>query len=1131
MAIAILQFTHHVIGMPILPLLLLLCVVNPTWGSSGYFVKPTQPANSSCPGQPCLTLAQYINASHKYFKSNNDSIFWLLSGTHLIFSSVVITDAYNVTIQKYVEHDFRSSIILFDSAHYNYKCSQAVGVCHRSSAIEFYSTSIAKVEGIEIVIKMIKPSFLMNGLSFINCDMLNVSNIAVKIISESHNNGIEIITGFSSHLDSRKIALNLQSQSENTGIAKSKINNCNSVCINISSVSNANFNNLSLTQGGIFGKNVRKTLFSNIHMTTSTTGITLVNTSHTLIQHSYLRVIVTEHGSINSAVTIESCCNISIFASHIMNVTERPAILVSGSSNITIQNMSFREFDSSLSDITVSRAIVMVYNSKNMYFHNCMFRKNRVSAIKAIGSNLIFAGTVTFANNTALLGAAMILHSSVTTFAQNSSLLFIGNHALSVGGAIHVDASTYYSTNSTVYSECSLNLEGKMLQFINNSAGSGGDVVYGGHMGLATTIDGLNCLLQFKKRSVVSQNNTMSIISSQPSRVCVCNSTGHPDCLKIFYSHTVYPGESIFLKAVVVGEDFGTGTGSIYGRFLSFDPEKKTQLEQRQYRQEVFQTHCNQLTYSILSAPTKNVVLVLTAMEIGKVELLSNATFQSALDKYSTFQNGSRKYFPQPMLDFPLYINISVEPCPLGFSLSESPYKCVCSSLLAQLPQVNCYIENQTFETKGTSWIGLNQNQDLVVSQHCPYWLCQDILQNITLADLDLQCKYNRSGVLCGACQGGLSVTIGSHRCLHCSNSYLSLLLPIALAGVLLVFAVKTLDMTVSNGYINGLALYFNIVQLVLIPEGYNNPLSFIVSWTNLDFGIETCFFDGLTVYWKTWLEFPFPLYLWTISGVIIMLARHSKRIANMLGSNPVSVLATLLLLSYTKLLRSCLTILSYSYVSYPNSTKIVWSSDGNIEYLGVEHLPLFAAAVAVLIFLCFPYTLTLLLGQWLNMCENQLVSRVMFRLKPVMDAYYGPLKDRHRYWIGVLLLLRVIIYILLALIPTPGSQIILLTIPILAICLLQMNIYVMGFYNNWYISVFEATIILNLAVYSVFKLYTKDMGAKTQMIIDNTFIAAGIAQLGSLILYRLFFLLKRRISRCVLLQRGEDSVQIMKLP
>ena len=111
------------------------------------------------------------------------------------------------------------------------------------------------------------------------------------------------------------------------------------------------------------------------------------------------------------------------------------------------------------------------------------------------------------------------------------------------------------------------------------------------------------------------------------------------------------------------------------------------------------------------------------------------------------------------------------------------------------------------------------------------------------------------------------------------------------------------------------------------------------------------------------------------------------------------------------------------------------------------------------------------------------------------MDAYYGPLKDNHRYWIGVLLLSRAIVYVLLALIPTPGGQIIPLVITILALCLLQMNIYVMGFYNNWYVSVFEVTIVLNLALYTLLKLYTQQMGFKTQVIIDNTFTAAGIAQ------------------------------------
>ena len=603
----------------------------------------------------------------------------------------------------------------------------------------------------------------------------------------------------------------------------------------------------------------------------------------------------------------------------------------------------------------------------------------------------------------------------------------------------------------------------------------------------------------------------MSVISSQPSRVGVCNSTGQPDCLTIFYNHMVYPGESISLPAAVVGQDFGAGAGSVYGQFLSSDDED-SRLEQWQYSQSVAQTHCNQLTYSILAAPTHSTVLVLTAVETAQVQVVSNDSVHSALEQYKTFQSGNGR-FPQELLDFPVYINISVQPCPLGFSLSESPYKCVCSPQLSRLPGTQCYIKNQTFERSRTSWIGLVQDRYIVVSQYCFFSFCKDIPQNVTLGDLDLQCNYNHSGVLCGGCRKGYSVALGSNRCLRCSNNYISLLIPIALAGLALVFAIKALDITVSSGYINGLALYFNAIQPtwgVVLPNGLNSFVTITVAWTNLDFGIESCFIDGFTPYWKTWLQFLFPLYLWTISGVVIVLARYSNRLAKMMGSNPVSLLATIFLLSYTKLLRTCIAIISYSYVEYANTTKMVWSSDANIDYLGAEHLPLFLVAVVMLVLLCVPYTMVLLLGQWLKKCENRHISRAMFRMKPIVDAYYGPLKDKHCYWIGVLLLSRAFIHVILALTPNSSHRLtVLLATSLLAIFLLQMSAYVMGFYRSRYVTSFEVTIISNLALYSLAKLYTGQMEPETDVIIDYFFTTAGIVQLLSLIVYRMCFLLK----------------------
>ena len=97
------------------------------------------------------------------------------------------------------------------------------------------------------------------------------------------------------------------------------------------------------------------------------------------------------------------------------------------------------------------------------------------------------------------------------------------------------------------------------------------------------------------------------------------------------------------------------------------------------------------------------------------------------------------------------------------------------------------------------------------------------------------------------------------------------------------------------------LVFYFNIVHSVrptLAPQGQNYPLAVLVAWMNLDLGIETCFFDGLTVYWKTWLQLLFPLYIWGISGLMIITAKYNIRMSGMMGNNPVSVLATLLAFS-----------------------------------------------------------------------------------------------------------------------------------------------------------------------------------------------------------------------------------------
>ena len=77
--------------------------------------------------------------------------------------------------------------------------------------------------------------------------------------------------------------------------------------------------------------------------------------------------------------------------------------------------------------------------------------------------------------------------------------------------------------------------------------------------------------------------------------------------------------------------------------------------------------------------------------------------------------------------------------------------------------------------------------------------------------------------------------------------------------GLVLVLFIVVSRLTVAVGTISGLIFYANIVganQSIFFPSGSTNPLAVFIAWLNLDFGIKTCFYDGMDTYAKTWLQF-----------------------------------------------------------------------------------------------------------------------------------------------------------------------------------------------------------------------------------------------------------------------------------
>ena len=105
---------------------------------------------------------------------------------------------------------------------------------------------------------------------------------------------------------------------------------------------------------------------------------------------------------------------------------------------------------------------------------------------------------------------------------------------------------------------------------------------------------------------------------------------------------------------------------------------------------------------------------------------------------------------------------------------------------------------------------------------------------------------------------------------MKCTNNYLVLLIPFALMGVALVFLLLVCRLTVATGTLSGLVFYANIVQAngtIFLSVESTDTLSVFIAWISLDFGIETCFYNGLDAYSKTWLQFVFPVYIYLLDA------------------------------------------------------------------------------------------------------------------------------------------------------------------------------------------------------------------------------------------------------------------------
>ena len=227
----------------------------------------------------------------------------------------------------------------------------------------------------------------------------------------------------------------------------------------------------------------------------------------------------------------------------------------------------------------------------------------------------------------------------------------------------------------------------------------------------------------------------------------------------------------------------------------------------------------------------------------------------------------------------------------------------------------------------------------------------------------------------------------------------------------------------------------------------------------------------------KVWLQFAFPAYLIAILFTVIILSTYSSKFAKLISKrNPIATLATLVLLFYVKFLRNIIEVFSVAVLKYTNgSHQIRWLPDANIAYLQGRHIPLFLIATITVV-IGLAYTILLITWQWLLKAPNYKLLRWIrnTRLNLFMEANVTAYNSKHRYWTGLLLLIRVAYYLLIAYNTSNEVNASLLTMGLMATCLLFLKAYRGKVYKKKMIDHLDSFTYLNLLILSIGQLYNQ---------------------------------------------------------
>ena len=519
-----------------------------------YYVTPTDPASSNCPGQPCLTLERYFYHESKYFNRSKINVTMrFLQGNHTL----------NSTIQ-YIEDLGRFEMVGMKPA--------ADVVAYISATVIFTYVTAVRIENLTI------QGESLCVFSMVNC----ANNTSAKLPSETLNMIISAAIFSGINMYAKNFCNELHIKMTNLAILNgssvhfySRLRMQHDVLYNREwNMSDCIVNNSGL---GIFYNYVRITIINTTFIDMYGLDDSLV-ISCIKIEHSVLNILGnvsfynTSNGPGSFPYLFPSVSNVTISGA-VTFANNKQAPIVSFSNTITLRGyiLFLNNSGTKGGAIALKPSTLNIASNTSIYFYNNSARETGGAIYATVNQDKFrdcFYQLLDFSNKYSWY-----------------NIRFINNTARN--GGDHICGEYMHS--------------GDCFAAPNHDSNQ--------H-------DSGNPSYLVQKHFIYEPNANVSLspVSSDATSVCLCDNTSQSRCAAVRkrYNISVCPGELFQVSVFAVGADFGTTVGTVYAVFATGDAKLKPI---NQYTQSINNNKvCSMLNYTIFSQ-TKQVVFYLAVSD------------------------------------------------------------------------------------------------------------------------------------------------------------------------------------------------------------------------------------------------------------------------------------------------------------------------------------------------------------------------------------------------------------------------------------------------------------------------------------------------------------------------------------